>query len=84
MVGAAPECNAILKVMQWSLGSYNPVTRWINDAKVASINTLEVCGLCIVIPVNTKKNCKQREMTTRGHGPLQRLEMLPWLKPKVE
>lgn len=41
MLGAALECNAILKAMQWSLGSYKPVTRWINNAKVASINTVE-------------------------------------------
>lgn len=38
MPGAALECNAILRAMPWLLGSYKPVTRWINDTKVASIN----------------------------------------------
>ena len=42
MPGAALECHALLKARRWLLGSYKPVTRWINDAKVASINTLEV------------------------------------------
>ena len=55
MLGAVLECNATLQAMRWLLGSYKPVTRWINDAKVASINTVEVCRLCTVILVNTEE-----------------------------
>lgn len=39
--------------MQWLPGSYKPVTRWINDSKVASINAAVVCRLFTVILVNT-------------------------------
>lgn len=40
MLAAALKCNAILKAKQWPLGSYEHVTRRINGAKVASINTV--------------------------------------------
>lgn len=57
MLGAALECNATLKAMRWSLGSYKPVTRWINDAKVASINTVEGLQAMYCNPGEHQGNC---------------------------
>lgn len=66
--GAALACNSTLEATRWLPGSYKPVSRRINDSKVARI---KAGGLRAVYcnPGEHWENSQLWMMTTGGHNP---------------